>query len=239
MAWVCGLIYEGWIQEPNPYGSPEIWNVYKNNKSEWRLKIKAESSFRHGYMVKSSPLSIISNKFHSTQNPVFPTLFLIKPPLEMIMENLKIYIDRLKGGQTLKIDETLSSNFLDIHEQDLLFEGPVRLKGEAYLANEHLIIHLNIETTATLPCSVCNDPVHIPIVIKNIYLTESLSKIKGATFDMTDEVRESILLQTPLFTECHQGKCPEREKLKKFLNAQQKQSNDDIAHFPFADLDKE
>jgi len=157
----------------------------------------------------------------------------------MSMENLKIYIDRLQGGQTLKIDETLPPSFLDVAEEDLLFEDPVRLEGEAYLANEHLIIHLNIETTATLPCSVCNDPVHIPIVIKNIYLTESLSKIKSATFDMSGEVRESILLQTPLFTECHQGKCPERENLKQFLNPLPKKTNDDIAHFPFADLDKE
>lgn len=155
------------------------------------------------------------------------------------MESLKIYIDRLKGGQTLKIDETLPPNFLDVDEEDLLFEDPIQLKGEAYLANEHLIIHLNIETTATLPCNVCNDPVHTPIVIKNIYLTESLSKIKGATFDMTDEVRESILLQTPLFTECRQGKCPERENLKKFINHLPKKSNDGIVHFPFADLDKE
>src|SRR5579871_861362 len=127
------------------------------------------------------------------------------------MENLKIYIDRLKGGQTQKIDETLSPEFLDIGEEELFFDKPVQLKGETYLANEHLIIHLNIETTACLPCSVCNDPVHVPIVIKNIYLTEPISEIKGAMFDLANEVRESILLQTPLFSECHNGKCPERE----------------------------
>jgi len=155
------------------------------------------------------------------------------------MESLKIYIDRLKGGQSLTIDETLTSDFLDIDEEDLLFENPVRLKGEAYLANEHLIIHLDIETIASLPCSICNHPVRLPIVMKNIYLTEPLAEIKRAIFDITSEVRESILLQTPLFTECHNGKCPERESLKKFLNPLQKKSNDDIIHFPFADLDKE
>jgi uncharacterized metal-binding protein YceD (DUF177 family) len=150
------------------------------------------------------------------------------------MENLKIYIDRLKGGQTFKIDETLSPEFLDINEEDLLFERPVRLKGEAYLANEHLIIHLHVETQASLPCSICNDPVHIPVVIKNIYLSEPLVEIKGAIFDMTNEIRESILLQVPLFTECHNGKCPERENLKQFLKHTQKESKNDIVHFPFA-----
>ena len=154
------------------------------------------------------------------------------------MENLKIYIDRLKGGQTQKINETLSPEFLDIDEEELLFDKPVQLKGETYLANEHLIIHLNIETTACLPCSVCNDPVHVPIVIKNITLTEPISEIKGATFNLTNEVRESILIQTPLFSECHNGKCPERENLKQFLKPVQKKSDDTIVHFPFADLDK-
>lgn len=155
------------------------------------------------------------------------------------MEKLKIYIDRLKGGHTLKIEETLSPDFLDIGEEDLLFGAPVHLKGEAYLANEHLIIHLNIETTASLPCSICNDPILIPIVLKNIYLTEPLAGIKGAIFDITGEVRESILLQAPLFSECHHGKCPERENLKQFLKPQPRKPNDDIVHFPFADLDKE
>jgi uncharacterized metal-binding protein YceD (DUF177 family) len=154
------------------------------------------------------------------------------------MKNLKIYIDRLKGGQTLKLEESLPPDFLDVHEEDLLFAEPVRLKGEAYLANEHLIIHLNIETTACLPCSICNDPVHLPISIKNIYLTEPLDEIKGAIFDITGEVRESILLQTPLFTECHGGKCPERDALQQFLKLPQN-STEDIANFPFADLDKE
>lgn len=154
------------------------------------------------------------------------------------MESLKIYIDRLKGGQTLKIDETLPPGFLDVDEEDLLFEDPVFLNGEAYLANEHLIIHLNIETQASLPCSICNDPVHISIVIKNIYLSNPLAEIKGAVFDITNEVRESILLQTPLFTECHNGKCPERESLKQFLKPPQKEAKNDIVHFPFADLDK-
>ena|ERR1700722_3170400 len=148
------------------------------------------------------------------------------------MKNLKIYIDRLKGGQTLAIDESLPPDFLDLHEKDLVFLEPIRLKGEAYLANEHLIIHLNIQTVVRLPCNICNDSVCIPLAVKNIYLTEPLAQIKSAIFDLTGEVRESILLQAPSFAECHSGKCPERANLKQFLK-------EDIAHFPFADLDKQ
>jgi uncharacterized metal-binding protein YceD (DUF177 family) len=153
------------------------------------------------------------------------------------MEKLKIYIDRLKNSQTLEIDETLPPDFLEIDEEELTFEEPVRLHGEAYLANDHLVLHLNIETSAYLPCSICNDSVHTPIAIKNIYLTEPLEEIKGSIFDMTEEVRETVLLQTPLFTECHNGKCPDREVLNKFLKpGENDKPGTDNVHFPFSDL---
>ncbi len=84
------------------------------------------------------------------------------------MENLKIYIDRLNGAPPSKIEAVLPPDFLEIDDEELLFKDPVNVKGEAYLADEHLIINLSIETTAYLPCSICNDPVHTPIQIKNI-----------------------------------------------------------------------
>jgi uncharacterized metal-binding protein YceD (DUF177 family) len=157
------------------------------------------------------------------------------------MENLKIYIDRLKNGQTQKIEESLSPEFLEIDEEDLVFDDPIILHGEAYIANEDLVIQLNIDTFVYLPCSICNDAVHTPITIKNIYLTRLLSEIPSAIFDLTEEIRESILLQTPLFAECNQGRCPERENIRKFLkNEQDIPEIGDKPHynFPFADLDK-
>ena len=153
------------------------------------------------------------------------------------MENLKIYIDRLQNDHSIEIKETLQPSFLDVNDDELLFEDPIQLKAEAYLADDHLVIQLNIETSAYLPCSICNDSVATPICAKNIFITVPLAEIKGATYDLTDQVRETILLQTPLFTECHQGKCPERELIKKFLKSEEKASKlgEDI-NFPFADL---
>lgn len=153
------------------------------------------------------------------------------------MESLKIYIDRLKDGQKQKIEETLPPDFLDVTEEELVFEDPVHVQAEAYLAEDHLVIHLNIETAACLPCCICNDTVRIPVIIKNIYLTEPLEEIKGAIYDCTNATRESILLQTPRFAECNSGKCPEREHVKKFINNNENSSSEkEITHFPFADL---
>jgi uncharacterized metal-binding protein YceD (DUF177 family) len=155
------------------------------------------------------------------------------------MENLKVYVDRLRGGHTMNIDETLPPEFMELEDEELSFEEPVHVRGEAYLADEHLVVHLNIDTKAILPCSICNDEVCLPLAIKNIYFTEPLADIKTAIFDVAEQVRETVLLQTPLFTECHDGKCPERENIKKFLKPEDKPSNPgDVTHFPFADLDK-
>jgi uncharacterized metal-binding protein YceD (DUF177 family) len=153
------------------------------------------------------------------------------------MESLKIYIDRLKGGQTQKIDEILSPDFLDIHEEDLLFKDPIKIQAEVYIADAYLVIHLTAETRAYLPCSICNEPVQIPVAIKQFPITQELSEIKGAIFDLEEKIRETILLQVPLFIECHQGKCPERENIKRFLKPD-KESPDSGGHhyLPFSEL---
>lgn len=153
------------------------------------------------------------------------------------MTELKIYVDRLQNGLNLKIEETLSSDFLDLNEDELAFKEPVHVKGEAYLADDHLIIHLSIDTAAIMPCSICNQPIRFPIHIKNICLTQPLNEIQGAIFDLGEEVRETVLLQTPLFLECSGGKCPERESMKKFFKEEHPPSKDEEkVNFPFANL---
>ncbi len=153
------------------------------------------------------------------------------------MEALKIYIDRLKNGQNQAIKETLTPEFLDIQDEELAFKDPVQVKAEAYVTDDFLVIHLTTETSAWLPCSICNESIRTPISIKNLALTIALEEIKGAIFDLTEKLRDTILLQTPLYTECNNGKCPERENLKKFLNSEEKTSgNGDHSYLPFSDL---
>lgn len=159
------------------------------------------------------------------------------------MEKFKIYIDRLKNGHTEKFTETVPSTFLKVEEKELSFPESIQVKGEAYLAEDHLVVHLSIRTAATLPCSICNASVSIPIAIADAYSGVPLSDIDSAIYDLTEEIRESILLQIPFFAECNQGKCPEREHIQEFLHpdpsAKQLRLDSHAIHFPFADLDKE
>ena len=154
-------------------------------------------------------------------------------------ERFKIYVEQLRSGNTENIQEVFTSDFLDVKEKDLSFSKPITVQGQAYLADEELILHLDIQATATLPCAICNDPAEVPISVKDFYHAVPLDDIKGAVYDFREILRETILLEVPNITECHQGKCPQRQPLKKYFK---KESNpevkeDDEGYRPFADLD--
>jgi hypothetical protein len=150
---------------------------------------------------------------------------------------LKIYIDRLKDGHEEKIDETLSSDVLDVREEELAFSGQLSVSGKAYLADDHLILNLKIKSLALIPCAICNQTVEVPIVLDSFYLPKPMDELLSTIFDFTNEIREAVLLHVPAFTECSNGKCPERETIKNFLKKPDVKSKiEPKANYPFADL---
>jgi hypothetical protein len=152
------------------------------------------------------------------------------------MEELKIYIDRLEDGKQLEIKESLSPNFLDIEEKEVVFKHTVDISGKAYLTKEHLILYLHAKTVVLLPCCICNEMKQYPIIIDNEYIAVTLSSIKNAIFYYGDTLRESILLEIPSFIECNSGFCPSREELKPFLK-QSFVKKDSSQNFPFSQLE--
>lgn len=152
---------------------------------------------------------------------------------------LKIFIDRLKDGHIDKFSGELTPDFLQVREKELTFTGPIKLKGEAYLASDHLILRLHIETKLSMPCSICNEPTELKINVPDFYHTELISEIRSSIFDYSEALREDILLQVPQFIECHGGKCPERENIKVYLKKEKVPGSKQAAshvHFPFSDL---
>jgi uncharacterized metal-binding protein YceD (DUF177 family) len=149
------------------------------------------------------------------------------------MSTFNILIDRLKGGQTLKIEEKADPAFLGPDEPELLFKTPVTVKGEAYLTDDHLILHLKATTQATMPCAVCNTMIKIELKVENFYHTEPVEEIRSAVYDFSEVLREALLIELPRTVECNGGKCPDRATIEPFLRPQ------DRTNFPFADINKE
>lgn len=157
-------------------------------------------------------------------------------------EAFKIYVEQLRDGHVHKIKEIHAPDFLDVHEDELRFEKPVDVEGEAYLADDKLILHLNISTHAIIPCSICNGPVDVEIQLPNFYHMEEPENIKSGIFDFGEVLREAILLEVPAFGECHQGNCPERAQVAHYLKTPTKSgsgvdSDEEEGYHPFADVD--
>lgn len=157
----------------------------------------------------------------------------------MIDESFRIYVEQLRDGQIEALTECFPADFLDVKEEALSFFDPVNIDGEAYLADDMLILHLNVSTIATMPCRICNEPVKVNVEINEFYHAEPLDEIKGSIFNFREILREAILLETPPTAECHEGKCPKRKTLQKFLKKEGEKENkdDDEGYRPFADLE--
>lgn len=147
----------------------------------------------------------------------------------------KIYIEQLREGNIEKIDESFPPEFLDVHDKDLDYQDPVVVRGEAYLAENELILHWNISTKAVLPCVICTEPVKIDIKVQGYYHTVPLAEIKGAIYNFKAALRDLIILETPAFAEC-EGKCPRRKEVAKFLKKESPQGKDEEGYHPFSDL---
>ena len=153
-----------------------------------------------------------------------------------MLEAFKIYLDRLKGGKSQEINGAFSTEFFEIEEDELKFERPVNVKGEAYLTEDHLVIHLKASTAATMPCSICNEMTDVPLSVDNFYHTEALAEIKDAIFDLSGPLREALLIELPIKIECKEGNCPSRKLIAPFIRSE-KRADEGATYFPFADLD--
>ncbi len=147
---------------------------------------------------------------------------------------LKIFIDRLKQGKEVIIEETLKGACL-VDDPELTFPPNVEVSGRAYLANAYLVVRLELQATAILPCKICNANVPVAISIKNFHHIKPIAKIPSSVYDCLEEVRQAILLETPNFAECRQGNCLERKALGRYFAKDMSKSQK--VHHPFAQMD--
>jgi len=157
-----------------------------------------------------------------------------------MQEMFKIWVDHLKGGpsgaKVQKISRSFDPAFLEIDEKELKFFAPVQVDGEAYLADQHLVIRLKARTTATLPCVICNEMTDLELKVENFYQAVGIDEIENAVYDFAAPLREALLIELPNYFECRKGNCPERESLAPYLRLSPK--TDGKKNFPFADLEK-
>ncbi len=133
-----------------------------------------------------------------------------------MQEVFNIYIDRLGEGSVQPLDEKVDSSFLEVPDGNLFFPEQVVFHGSAYLADSHLILNLDLSTRYQTYCKICNDLILLPFTLKGIYITEEISNIPSKVFDLKAPLRDAILLEIPLYSEC-EGGCPMRKDLNQYF----------------------
>ena len=140
----------------------------------------------------------------------------------------QISLDLLKNDKIYKFEEIITCEDLDITtEKELMFTKPLSISGKAYLADDTLIMTLNVIYYISLPCSICNEFFEKKFVIKNLTITESVSNI-NSVYDFKDEIRNACFLEIPSYVQCN-DKCPKLENIKKYLNTTKE-------NYPFSNL---
>ena len=148
-----------------------------------------------------------------------------------------IYADRLRGGQVENLERSYAPDFLQIEEKEVVFPDPINVAGQAYIANNDLVLHLDISTSVMVPCAICNESIRMPIAVKGLYQLIPLDEIRGGVYNIRELLRESVLIEVPLFAECNNGNCPHRGEIKKYLHQNSDHSEDaEEGYHPFKDL---
>ena len=128
-----------------------------------------------------------------------------------------IYVDRLRDGQTESIDDQVPPDFLEVEDDNLRFDQPVKFTGQAYLAQQELILNLEVRTPALMPCRICNEWTEFAVHVPHLLHVEPTDELKRGYVDLRPVLREAILLQLPHTVECSGGHCPKRKEIQPYL----------------------
>ena len=151
----------------------------------------------------------------------------------------RIYIDRLKGGESQTISETLDPAFLDMQpKEEIRALKPVVIEGSAYLVDEYLVLSLDIKAELEIYCSVCNEPFAFVVHLSHFLHEEQLSEIKKGVFDFSQVLRDTIFLEIPFYPQCGGKTCANRKKIEQFLkkDSQDLCKQEQEEYHPFKDL---
>ena len=120
---------------------------------------------------------------------------------------------------------------------------PITYEARAYIIDGELTIEGEFQVDFELECSRCLESFVFPVKLAPHNLTENLENPTEA--DLTEALREDILLALPVYPHCEEGKiprkCPAEGKFETSGRAPLEAGSDDSdaeAPNPWAELDK-
>ena len=137
----------------------------------------------------------------------------------------------------LDIEAQEEASIMQMEAEGHRFTKPIHLKLNVNLVGETLYVKGHLHTTATLCCDRCLEWFDRPIG-NDKFVFEKKVKYHGEIIDLTENIREDIIVSLPLKTVCRQecrGLCPH---CGRNLNTGQCGCKKGQIDTPFAALDK-
>jgi len=120
---------------------------------------------------------------------------------------MKIYIDQI-SDMGLELSETCEPSSLDLNKPDIRLTEPINISAQISKGPDFISVKLAIEISMRLNCSRCLEEFTVP---KSLETKLNLLIENRDAIDLTDNLREEIMLNYPLKPLCRpecRGLCP-------------------------------
>ena len=139
-----------------------------------------------------------------------------------------IRIDESPDGDEVLFEESLPPEFFDLPKDDELSPtSNVEVCGRAYHASEWIMVEATVKVAMSLPCSMCNERTVFPIELSPWKQNFSEELVRDGMLDVSEALREAILLEVPLFIKCGGDSCRNINVIRQFLAPTDRVSGDD------------
>ena len=142
---------------------------------------------------------------------------------------IKICISKL-SPEGMKISGEVASDFLDLKsEEDIYSIGPVCYELNVQLVHDGVLVSGQLNTTLICRCANCLEEYEMHI--KNSEICHFYEMPNKNEIDLTDDIREDILLSFPLNLKCSENckglclKCGQNLNINSCLCKDDKQEN--------------
>ena len=108
--------------------------------------------------------------------------------------------------------------FLDLADGDELFAtSDVEIVGQVCCVEKSILFRGNVRACFSLPCAVCNERFNLDVSLTEWMHEEAWQKVQGRKWDLSEPIREALLLQVPFYPRCGGEECCHREEIDQFL----------------------
>jgi uncharacterized metal-binding protein YceD (DUF177 family) len=153
-------------------------------------------------------------------------------------QGLYIRVEGSTDGEETLFEERLDPDFLDLPEGDeLVPSSKVEVRGTAYRAGEWIVVEGRVETSMSLPCATCNEQTVFPIGPFVWKIDVLATNVKNGMLDLTEELREAILLEVPHLVKCGGEVCRNESTVRQYLVSDEHRTDEnDERYQPFRSL---